>query len=201
MGGDLFARWTGSAPFGLSFSKSWLDTDTSLAAASGAALSPRRATYCSFASPKESRQRKGDPGVCVPSLRFGQPAVLAPSGVELELAALKQSLALIRLKLRSSAHSQGFWGRVRDRIRVKSHLNDAIIFIAACARITGARGLKHLYLRGATWFLGSDRNFAAKHPQGATKARRIWALTPKMPDSESVSAFAPVPIPNAVWQG
>ena len=28
---------------------------------SGAALSPRRATYCSFASPKESRQRKGDP--------------------------------------------------------------------------------------------------------------------------------------------
>ena len=74
----------------------------------GAALSPRRATHFSFASPRESKQRKGDPGVCVPPLRCGQPAVLDPAGVELELAALKQSLALIRLKLRSSAHSQGF---------------------------------------------------------------------------------------------
>jgi len=31
----------------------------------------------SFASPKESKQRKGDPAVRVPSLRYGQPAVLA----------------------------------------------------------------------------------------------------------------------------
>ncbi len=29
----------------------------------------------SFASPKESKQRKGDPAVCDPSLRYGQPAV------------------------------------------------------------------------------------------------------------------------------
>ena len=43
----------------------------------------------SFASPKESKQRKGDPTVCVPALRFGQPAVLASSGVSLELAALR----------------------------------------------------------------------------------------------------------------
>ena len=35
------------------------------------------------------------------------PAVLAPAGVELELASLKQSLALIRLDLRSSAHTEG----------------------------------------------------------------------------------------------
>jgi hypothetical protein len=34
----------------------------------------------SFASPKESRQRKGDPAVCVPPLRYGQPAVLGESG-------------------------------------------------------------------------------------------------------------------------
>jgi len=37
----------------------------------------------SFASPKESKQRKGDPGVCVPSLRYGQPAVLGSGGVSL----------------------------------------------------------------------------------------------------------------------
>src|SRR5215203_3780709 len=36
----------------------------------------------SFASPKESKQRKGDPGSCVPSLRCGQPAVLGPDGVK-----------------------------------------------------------------------------------------------------------------------
>ena len=48
------------------------------------------------------------------------PAVLSPAGVELELAALKQSLALFRLDFRSSAHSQGFGERVRDRIRARS---------------------------------------------------------------------------------
>jgi hypothetical protein len=39
------------------------------------------ATHFAFASPKESKQRKGDPTVCVPSLRYGQPAVLGPVGV------------------------------------------------------------------------------------------------------------------------
>ena len=50
----------------------------------------------SFASPKESKQRKGDPTVCVPALRFGQPAVLASSGVSLEIAALRfaQTIAI-----------------------------------------------------------------------------------------------------------
>ena len=75
---------------------------------SGAALSPRRATHLSLASPRESKQREGDPGVCVPPLRCGQPAVLGPAGVSCKLAALKQARALIRLALRSSAHSQGF---------------------------------------------------------------------------------------------
>ena len=102
-----------------------------------AALSPRRATYCSFASPKESRQRKGDPGGCLgywgqspnsPSLWLALrvrcectaaksvsdpnnlPAVLGPAGVSCKLAALKQARALIRLALRSSAQPQGFCG-------------------------------------------------------------------------------------------
>ncbi len=45
--------------------------------------------------------------VWVPSLRYGQPAVLSQSGVELELASLRQSLALIRFDLRSSAQPDG----------------------------------------------------------------------------------------------
>src|SRR5688572_23698795 len=36
-----------------------------------------------FASPKKSKQKKGDPTGCVPSLRYGQPAVLGPDGVSL----------------------------------------------------------------------------------------------------------------------
>ena len=46
--------------------------------------------------------------VWVPSLRCGQAAVLARSGVELKLAMLRQSLALIRFCLRSSAQPEGW---------------------------------------------------------------------------------------------
>ena len=63
-----------------------------------------------FASPKKSKQKKGDPTVCVPSLRCGHLPVLSPAGVPLELAALRQSRALFRLGFRSSAHTEGFCG-------------------------------------------------------------------------------------------
>ena len=75
-----------------------------------------------FVSPKKPREKNGDPGVCVPPLRCGQPAVLGPAGVSCKLAALKQARALIRLALCSSAHSQGFWGRGRDRIRIRERI-------------------------------------------------------------------------------
>ena len=64
----------------------------------------------SFASPKESKPRKSDPAGCVPSLRCGQPAVLSFAGVSLNsrrFASLKQTRALIRQNLRSSAHPEG----------------------------------------------------------------------------------------------
>ena len=68
--------------------------------------------FC-FAKSKVSK-RKGDPGVCVPPLRCGQPPVLSPAGVPLELGyRLRQSRTLFRLGFRSSAHSQGFWVRGR----------------------------------------------------------------------------------------
>ena len=38
-----------------------------------------------FVSPKKPKEKKGDPAVCVPALRSGQPAVLVKSGVSLEL--------------------------------------------------------------------------------------------------------------------
>ncbi|MDP3310536.1 MAG: hypothetical protein Q8S56_06170 [Polaromonas sp.] len=45
--------------------------------------------------------------VWILALRSRQPAVLAEIGVELELATLRQSLALIRFRLRSSAQPDG----------------------------------------------------------------------------------------------
>jgi hypothetical protein len=66
---------------------------------------------------KKSNQRKGDPTVCVPSLRYGQPAVLGPAGVSCKLAALRQARSLIRLALRSSAHTEGLGERGRERNR------------------------------------------------------------------------------------
>jgi hypothetical protein len=58
----------------------------SLLRAAGRGLPGMQLTF--FASPKERKQRKGDPTCCVPSLRYGQPAVLGPDGVSLELATL-----------------------------------------------------------------------------------------------------------------
>ncbi len=46
--------------------------------------------------------------VWVPQRCCGQPAVLAESGVELELASLRQSLVLIRFRLCSSAQPDGW---------------------------------------------------------------------------------------------
>jgi hypothetical protein len=64
----------------------------------------------SFASPKESNQRKGDPTVCVPPLRYGQPAVLGYGGGpqnSLHFVPLRQLRPLSRLRLRSSAQPEG----------------------------------------------------------------------------------------------
>ncbi len=61
-----------------------------------------------FASPKKSTQKKSEPAVCVPKQSFGQPAVLASGRGALELGyRLKQSRALISLKLCSSAQTEG----------------------------------------------------------------------------------------------
>ena len=45
----------------------------------------------------------------VPSLRYGHAAVLGKSGVNRELAVLKQALALIHFSLCSPPPLQGFW--------------------------------------------------------------------------------------------
>ena len=65
----------------------------------------------SFASPKESKQRKGDPAVCVPfALLRGNLRCSVQAGSRsnsLRCTSLRQSRSLIRLNLRSSAHTEG----------------------------------------------------------------------------------------------
>jgi hypothetical protein len=81
----------------------------SLAGAVGREFAPAGESL-SFASPKESNQRKGDPAVCVPPLRYGQPAVLGYGGGpqnSLRCAPLRQLRPLSRLRLRSSAQPEG----------------------------------------------------------------------------------------------
>jgi len=68
-----------------------------------------------FASPKKPKEKKGDPMVWVLPLRSRQPAVLAESGAELELASLRQSLVLIHFRLRSSAQRDGWGEQIRTR--------------------------------------------------------------------------------------
>ena len=65
------------------------------------------AQWLSFASPKESHQRKGDPARCVPALRCGQPAVLAPGGVRANSLRSNSARPFLRPALRSSAHPGG----------------------------------------------------------------------------------------------
>ena len=66
----------------------------------------RRSNFLSLRRKKVTKERATPLSA---SLRFatGQPAVLASSGVSLELASLRQSRALIRWPLRSSAHPEG----------------------------------------------------------------------------------------------
>ena len=77
------------------------------ACAKGGCRDMRPAAHLLFLRRQEKKAKEGDPTVCVPALRFGQPAVLASSGVSLKLASLRQSRALIRWPLRSSAHTEG----------------------------------------------------------------------------------------------
>ncbi len=54
--------------------------------AKGGCRDVRPAAHLLFLRCQEKKAKEGDPTVCVPALRFGQPAVLASSGVSLELA-------------------------------------------------------------------------------------------------------------------
>ena len=81
----------------------------------------------------------------MPLCRRGGRLTFLCFGVPLELAALRQSRALIRLSLRSSAHSQG-WGPNSDSgsIEPASRVQCRYVLIAVAAYIHWASSLKRL---------------------------------------------------------
>lgn len=159
----------------------------------------------SFASPKERKQRKSEPAVCDPALRFGQPAVLAPGRGALELASLKQSRALISLKLCSSAQTEGPRTTQSARlVALRATLPDALtpwLFNTARAKQSAVAlaaveaGLSSAGAGGKragdclSEASSSQRVIGVRHQfrcdalrrtlRASRQARRIWALTPK----------------------
>ena len=82
------------------------------------------ASHFSLLRQRKSNQKKGDPTVCVPSLRYGQPAVLRQNGVRHKLASLRQVPALIPLFSSSTGTARTGWDWVRERRQeVKNSLN------------------------------------------------------------------------------
>jgi hypothetical protein len=125
------------------------------------------------------------------------PAVLAPSGVELELASLRQSLALIRLKLRSSAHSQGLGGNgigIGFGSEFRSLGFMYRYYFHSCSR-TYYLGQKAKTLKKAacSMVFGVRSRFRCAAPAGRDEGAANSALTSKTPESDSIS--------TAVWPG
>ena len=97
----------------------------------------------SFASPKESKQRKGDPGPRVPALRCGQPAVLAAwahcttrtvrCAHSARTGAMSQSLMRAMLARRPcrSAPRRGHRGGIGNGIMFGPSLRSALVWEAA----------------------------------------------------------------------
>ena len=80
-----FRFLTSRSPFGLSLSKPCAESCSSLFAEFRCRSIAAAGDLPFFVSPKKPKEKKGDPGSCVPPLRYGQPAVLGPGGVPLEL--------------------------------------------------------------------------------------------------------------------
>ena len=157
----------------------------------------------SFASPKESKPRKSDPAGCVPSLRCGQPAVLSFAGVSLNsrrFASLKQTRALIRQNLRSSAHPEGNPkpdihtghrfarpkppGRKRHALRRLGRAQQWPVWMLGCSFLTPF----WLRLRrggcGVSMGVGAPMPRALTRrgcPSGARSAKRVPRRTPQPP--------------------
>jgi hypothetical protein len=110
----------------------------------------RQPSFFCFA--KRKKAKKGDPGACVPPLRCGQPAVL-DSGGRLQNSLRSNNCSRAdRLRLRSSAHSQGggdnsgSGSKLAKRVSASFPAPACDRPVLAGPRSTGGGGLKGLQL-------------------------------------------------------
>jgi hypothetical protein len=188
-------RFDGAAiPFGLGLPKPCAFSINRFFEESDAALSPRRATHLFLLRQNKVSQKKA---TLVPaSLRFAagnlrcsaQPGSRSNSASASDNRGPLSVWACAPRRIHKGLGDGVGFGFGFGSVSCSSF---ATVFIAASACITWARGQKHSKNRLAAWFLGSEPNFAAQHPQRAPKAWRIWALTPKTPGSESAHDSLP----------
>jgi len=124
--------------------------------------------------------------VWVLALRSRQPAVLTENGVELELAALRQSLALIHFRLRSSAQPDG-WGRETKYPRQNPEFlkraalqgresQQAVTFAREQNKRSVTQGPAFNQAGAAEPALPGRRRSGPLGGQGATRSERPWGL-------------------------
>ena len=138
-----------ATPFGLSLSKSLLDQARGIFDEHGCRSIAAAGDSLSLASPRESKQREGDPQSG--SLRFAPGTLRCSEQTEILETCLLRSLRTSKIcnpsapALLSPARTGG--GRVRIRIRGAlsplCELNAAMFLVAAYARITWTRDLKY----------------------------------------------------------
>jgi hypothetical protein len=131
----------------------------------------------SFASPKERKQRKGDPAVCVPSLRYGQPAVLTFRGVSPKLAALKQGRALIRETPTANTIQQPIQGGHAPRVRPSGRAKQWPVGCPLPSGCAEERSVSRIRARRCLSEASSARPRETRAPQvarSAAKGRRQW---------------------------
>ena len=127
-----------------------------------------------YISPKKSAPEKGDPTGCVPSLRCGQPAVLASSGVLLKLALCKRSNSRKPLSAGRSAPRRSQTGGGSQEAKTPK---------------PETRTANHRTARQANAALNWGHSGTAPAPETATPSRCIAMIS-------RVSFLAPNPSPH-----
>jgi hypothetical protein len=115
-----------------------------------------------------------------PSLALrGQPAVLGPAGAGLELAALRQSPVLIRLDLRSSAHTEGWEIKAGTESGTQSGSGE----VALCASSPPRIGIGFRYYSPPPVRLGRGAQAKADQGERLSEPKASSSETPLLPST------------------
>ena len=130
------------APFGLRYRSLLRESDSTTLPCSGAALSPRRATYFSLSRQRNLRKRKAT--LLSASLRFAAGNLrcsVQPGSSSNSLRSNNRSPYSVWTSAPRRIQKGGVWIRIRRALGPLRGLNAAIFLIAVCACIHWAVGL------------------------------------------------------------